>query len=91
MYLVRENIVDGEVNGYFVDEKIQGRLIESHFVTLNPPSCSCKYFQFSHNPYNHFHINLVKFWIKSGKPQSALYAKNKQGKIITLCPGFIKV
>lgn len=91
MYLIRENIIDNEVNGYWVDEKISGKLIESFFVTLSPRSCSCKYFTESHNPFNHFHINLVENWVKKGKPKCAMYAKSKTGKIITLCPGFVKV
>lgn len=91
MYLIRENIIDDEVNGYWVDEKINGVLIESHFVTLSPRSCSCKYFAESHNKFNHFHIALVEHWIKNGKPTASLYAKSKAGKIVTLCPGFVKV
>lgn len=91
MYLVEEQL-DSEDNciGYWVREKIQGVLIDSHFVMLSPRSCSCKYFAESHNPYNHFHINLVENWIKNGKPSCAIYAKAKDGKIVTLCPGFIK-
>ena len=90
MYLVREKIVNGETEGYFVDEKISGKLIESHFVDVNFKSCSCKYFAESHNQYNHFHINLCKHWVKSGKPQCALYGKSKDGKIVTLCQGFLR-
>ena len=91
MYLVRENIIDGKVDGYWVDEKIRGILIESIFVRLEPKlSCSCRYFAESKNPHNHFHIELVKRWVESGKPVAAIYAKTKQGKISTLCPGFIK-
>lgn len=91
MYLVRENITDNKVTGYWVDEKINGKVIESYFVTLNPKNCSCKYFAESHNYHNHFHINLVEHWIKQNKPISAMYAKAKNGKIITLCPGFVKI
>ena len=90
MYLIRENIIDKKVTGYWVDEKINGKLIESHFVTLHPKTCSCKYFAESHNCYSHFHITLVENWIKNGKPQCAMYSKSKAGKIVTLCPGFIK-
>lgn len=90
MYIVRENVINGEECGYFVDEKIRGTLIESIYVTLSPKSCSCKHFTESKNIYNHFHINLVEHWVKSGKPTAAIYAKSKKGKIRVLCPGFIK-
>jgi hypothetical protein len=91
MYLIRENIENDKITGYIVEEKIQGVLVESHFVTLNPKTCSCRYFAESHNCHSHFHINLVENWIKNGCPSCAMYAKSKQGKIVTLCPGFIKV
>jgi tRNA U34 2-thiouridine synthase MnmA/TrmU len=52
--------------------------------------CSCKYFAESHNPYNHFHINLCKHWLKMGKPQCALFGKSKDGKIVVLCQGFVR-
>ena len=81
MYLIREKIENDEVVGYYVDEKISGVL------TLH--KCSCKYFAESNNCYSHFHINLCKNWIKNGKPKCAMYAKSKDGKIVTLCPGFI--
>lgn len=90
MYLVRENIVDGKTTGYFVDEKISGKLIESHFVSVNLKECSCRYFAESHNPYHHFHINLCKQWLKMGKPECALFGKSKDGKIAILCRGFIR-
>ncbi len=90
MYIIRENIIDGKVEGYWVDEKIRGVLIESTYVTLKPKSCSCKHFAESNNIHNHFHINLVENWIKKGKPIAAIYGKSKKGKIITLCPGFVK-
>ena len=90
MYLVRKNIVKGKENGYWVYEKINGKLIESFYITLKPCKCSCHHFAESNNPLNHFHINLVKFWIKEGCPSSAIYAKSKCGKIQVLCPGFIK-
>ena len=90
MYLIRENIINGKNEGYFVDEKIQGKLIASYFVTLNPICCSCHHFAESKNKFNHFHINLVRHWIEQGKPMSAIYAKSKMGKIVTLCPGFIR-
>lgn len=91
MYLIREDTLDDQTIGYWVDEKINGNLIESHFVTADLKTCSCRYFAESKNPYNHFHINLCQHWIKAGKPQCAMYAKSKKGKIVTLCPGFIKV
>ena len=90
MYMIRENVINDKVEGYWVDEKIRGVLIESTYVTLSPKSCSCKHFVESHNVYNHFHINLVENWIKHGKPIAAIYGKSKKGKIITLCPGFVK-
>lgn len=90
MYLVSENIIDGKTNGYFVHEKISGKLINSYFIDYRLKTCSCKYFAESHNCYNHFHINLVRNWLKQNKPECAMYAKSKQGKIITLCPGFVK-
>lgn len=90
MYLCRENIIEGKVEGYFIDEKISGKLIESHYVTLSPKSCSCRYFAESNNKFNHFHIVLCEHWVKQGCPTSAMYAKSKTGKIITLCPGFVK-
>lgn len=89
MYLIEESVVDDKVNGYFVREKISGQLIESHFITKDLKECSCTYFQLAKNKYNHFHINLVKNWLKLGKPKSALFAKSKKGKIVTLCPGFV--
>lgn len=91
MYLIRENVIDGVVEGYWCDEKISGKLIESHYVTLHPKTCSCRYFAESNNKLNHFHLNLVEHWVKMGCPQSALYAKSKTGKIVTLCPGFTKI
>lgn len=90
MYSIRENIINDEVDGYFIDEKIRGILVESIYVTLSPRNCSCRHFTESKNLHNHFHINLVEYWIKMGKPTAALYSKSKTGKIITLCPGFIK-
>ena len=90
MYMIRENIIDNEVQGYWVDEKIRGTLVESTYVTLKPKSCSCNFFLESKNIHNHFHICLVEHWIKSGKPIAAIYGKSKHGKIVTLCPGFIK-
>lgn len=90
MYVIRENIIDNEVQGYWVDEKIRGTLIESTFVTLHPKNCSCKHFTESKNIHNHFHICLVENWIANGKPHAAIYGKSKKGKIVTLCPGFIK-
>ena len=59
MYTIRENIIEGEVQGYWIDEKIRGVLIESTYVTLKPRSCSCHLFCESKNVHNHFHINLV--------------------------------
>lgn len=90
MYTIRENIIDGEVQGYWIDEKIRGVLIESTYVTLKPKSCSCHFFTESKNMHNHFHINLVEHWINSGKPIAAMYGKAKNGKIVVLCPGFTK-
>lgn len=89
MYLIEESIVEGETNGYFVHEKINSVLVSSFFVSADLKTCSCPFFENSHNPYTHFHIILVRHWIEQGKPKSALYAKNKKGKIVTLCPGFI--
>lgn len=90
MYTIRENIIDDKVEGYWVDEKIRGVLIESILVTLHPKTCSCRYFTESKNIHNHFHICLVEHWINNGKPKAAMYGKSKSGKIITLCPGFVK-
>ncbi|MBO4622485.1 MAG: hypothetical protein J5691_01225 [Bacilli bacterium] len=90
MYMIRENIIEGEVQGYWVDEKIHGIIVESTYVTLHPRSCSCHFFTESKNVHNHFHINLVEHWIKSGKPIAAIYGKSKKGKIVTLCQGFVK-
>ena len=89
MYLIREKYENEELIGYLIDEKISGVLIETHFVDKSLHSCSCKYFTESHNCYSHFHINLCRNWIKNGKPLCAMYAKSKDGKIVTLCPGFI--
>ncbi len=91
MYLIRENIKEDNTSEYIIDEKINGHLIESFTVTLSPHTCSCHYFHESNNKLNHFHINLVEHWIKNGKPCAAMYAKSRAGKIVTLCPGFIKV
>ena len=88
MYLVRKNIINDSVDGYFVDEKIHGKLITSHYITLHPDTCSCEFFAKSKNPHTHFHINLVRFWIKQGCPISSMYDKSKDGKIVVLCPGF---
>ena len=90
MYMIRENIIDNEVQGYWVDEKIHGIIVESTYVTLHPRACSCHFFTESKNMHNHFHINLVEHWIKSGKPIAAIYGKSKKGKIVTLCQGFVK-
>ncbi len=90
MYLVRKNIVDDKEDGYWVDEKINGKLVESYYVTLKPNTCSCQHFTNSNNAFNHFHINLVYNWLKHGCPECAIYSKTKEGKIQTLCPGFIK-
>lgn len=90
MYMIRENIIEGEVQGYWVDEKIHGIIVESTYVTLHPRSCSCHFFTESKNIHNHFHINLVEHWIKAGKPIAAIYGKSKKGKIVTLCQGFVK-
>lgn len=89
MYLIHEKIENGELLGYIVEEKICGNFIESHFVDVTLKSCSCKYFAESNNCYSHFHINLCRNWIKNGKPMCAMYAKSKDGKIVTLCQGFI--
>jgi len=89
MYLIREKYENEELVGYLIDEKISGVLIETHFVDKSLHKCSCRYFTESHNCYSHFHINLCRNWIKNGKPQCAMYAKSKDGKIVTLCPGFI--
>lgn len=92
MYLLKENFDEnGKLLNYQIDEKINGNLIESHYISTDLKSCSCKYFAESNNPYTHFHINLCKHWIKEGKPMCAMYAKSKKGKIVTLCPGFIKI
>lgn len=88
--MIRENIIEGEIQGYWVDEKIHGIIVESTYVTLHPKSCSCHFFTESKNIHNHFHINLVEHWIKAGKPIAAIYGKSKKGKIITLCQGFVK-
>lgn len=88
MYIVSENVVDGDLVGYIVTEKISGRIIESHHIDANLKTCSCRYFAESQNPYSHFHINLCKHWLRMGKPKSALYGKAKNGKIVTLCSGF---
>lgn len=89
MYLIREKIENDKVVGYQIDEKISGVLIESHVVSADLKHCSCKYFAESQNTHNHFHINLIHNWLKNGKPMCAMYAKSKDGKIVTLCPGFI--
>lgn len=92
MYLIEEQLdSENKTVGYWVREKIANKLVESHFVTLSPKQCSCKYFAESHNPHTHFHINVVETWIKQGKPCAAMYGKSKSGKVVTLCPGFIKV
>ena len=91
MYLIREHIKEDNTSEYIIDEKINGYLIESFVVTLSPHTCSCHYFAESNNKLNHFHINLVENWIRHNKPCAAMYAKSKTGKIVTLCPGFVKV
>ena len=83
MYLVRET-----EEGFFVDYKINGYLVDSYFVTLTPKKeCSCRFFMESRNHRNHFHINIVERWIADGKPKFAMYDKSKTGKIIVLCKG----
>ncbi len=89
MYLIRENVVDGETDGYWVDQKLRGQIVESFFVQMSPRSCSCCHFAASQNIYNHFHILLVENWLKTGKPTSAIYTKGRKGKIQTLCAGFV--
>lgn len=89
MYIVTENIVDGDLIDYVVTEKIAGKVIESHHIDPTLKNCSCRYFAESHNPFSHFHINLCKHWLRMGKPRSALYGKSKDGKVVTLCAGFV--
>lgn len=85
MYLIRESAP----NQYFVDYKVGNRFIESYYVTIDntKADCTCKHFHESHNRLNHFHINLVEFWIKEGKPTNAIYDKASDGKIKVLCHG----
>jgi len=83
MYLIRET-----EEGFFVDYKLKGFLVDSYFVTLSPKKeCSCHFFSETHNHRNHFHINLVEKWVAEGKPKFAIYDKSKTGKIITVCKG----
>lgn len=54
MYLIEEQLdSDNKTVGYWVREKIANKLVESHFVTLSPKQCSCRYFAESHNPHTH--------------------------------------
>lgn len=83
MYLIRET-----TEGFFVDYKIKGYLVDSYFVRLTPKKeCSCQFFSAAKNHRNHFHIVLVEKWIADGKPKFAIYDKSKSGKIITVCKG----
>lgn len=85
MYTIRK---ENEI--YFVDHKIDTKLINTFLVTLTPKkSCSCKYFQNSKNYYNHKHILLVEYWIKQGCPKYAFYDFDKKGKIIILSRGIL--
>ena len=34
MYTIRENIINNKVEGYWIDEKIHGTIVESIYVTL---------------------------------------------------------
>jgi len=84
MYLIRPS----DNGGYFVDQKYDGVLVDSFYVQLTPrKSCSCKYFTESNNHYNHFHISLIEYWLKQGSPKSAMYEKDKNGKIKVLFEG----
>lgn len=85
MYLVRES----SPNNYFVDYKIGNKFVESYYVSFDDTraQCSCKHFHESKNRLNHFHINLVEYWIKEGKPLHAIYEKASDGKIKVLCNG----
>lgn len=85
MYICRE---DTTGNGVWIDQKIDGSLVDSVFVQLNPRKhCSCKHFQESLNYYNHFHILLAEKWLKDGCPKSAMYEKDNNGKIKVLFEG----
>lgn len=88
MYLIRESSPDC----YFIDYKVNNKFIESYYVAFDgtKAQCSCKHFHESHNRLNHFHINLVEYWIKAGKPKYAMYEKTCDGKIKVLCDGYKK-
>lgn len=87
MYLIRES----SPNHYFIDYKINNKFVESYYVSFDgtKAECSCKHFHESHNRLNHFHINLIEYWIKSGKPKNAMYEKTLDGKIKVLHSGYI--
>lgn len=85
IYSVRETN-----SGYFLDCKDdKGNINETYLVSPknNGYECSCEYFKRTKNFYNHFHILVVKEWIKSGKPKYARYYKDKNNKLMVLIDG----
>ena len=79
IYRVRET-----PSGYFVDAKDRdGHELGTYLVTRDVTGykCSCEAFQRSHNQSIHFHILVVKEWLKGGKSPTARYTKGKDKKI----------
>lgn len=74
-------------SGFFVDTKdSDGHMIGSYLVKkgMTGYSCSCEAFAKTHNQYTHFHILVVKQWLKDGMSATARYTKGKDNKIQTL-------
>ena len=71
-------------SGYFVDAvENDGHIIGTYLVTRGPfgYSCSCEAFARIKNQYNHFHIMVVKQWLKDGQSDTARYYKGKDKKV----------
>ena len=86
IYTVRES-----ETGFFVEKKDKtGEIVDVCLVTkdLNKFSCSCPYFQRTQNEINHFHILVVKEWLKRNKPEMAMYIKNRDNKLEILSSGY---
>lgn len=80
VYSVRETN-----SGYFVDADEGNGVVQTVLVTLRPsPTCSCPSFKLLNNPHNHFHIKVVRKWIKDGKSPYSRYTKGQSSSVETI-------
>lgn len=71
-------------SGYFVDAvENDGHVIGTYLVTRGPfgYACSCEAFAKTKNQYNHFHIMVVKQWLKDGSSDTARYYKGDDKRV----------